>query len=228
MTLSTHPLEVYMQSLTCQMGLGDNAYFSSEGHFIPLEESKYVWIWDIFSGKGVASQCDQCNLPLSLSTKPLTRMLEILKTTMKHNFFPYILMMTGTVMALHYTTFIRTMKCCPITLGYGSSGTGKTTALHCGVALFGADDLRFYREATLATISHLCSTTNVPVGLDDLDSKGAFSKVIIDLYNGAKKGTVTRGESQPISTVVISSNFPPVEQQGYVNIKTLKMCGNCL
>ena len=45
--------------------------------------------------------------------------------------------LTGAVMALHYQTFIEKLHSCPITLAYGTSGTGKTTAIHCGLALLG-------------------------------------------------------------------------------------------
>ncbi len=137
---------------------------------------------------------------------------------MKHNFFPALMTISGTVMALHYTAFIDTMKSCPVTLAYGSSGTGKTTALHCGLSLLGANETRFYREPTPAMVQKLCSETNIPLGVDDPDTRGAFSKVVVDLYGGAKKGTISRGVSRPISTVVISSNFPTVDQQRYVHM----------
>ena len=35
----------------------------------------------------------------------------------------------------------------------------------------------------------VCSETNIPLGVDDPDTKGAFSKVVVDVYGGAKKGT---------------------------------------
>ena len=107
---------------------------------------------------------------------------------MQHNFFPTVMTISGTIMALHYTTFIDTMKSCPITLAYGSSGTGKTTALHCGLALVGADDIQFYQEPTTAMVQKLCSETNIPLGVDDPDTKGAFSKVVVDVYGGGEEG----------------------------------------
>ena len=123
----------------------------------------------------------------------------------------------GTIMALHFSTFIEKLKSCPVPLAYGESGSGKTTALHCGLGLLGADDMRFFRELTPAKVFELCSISNIPLGVDDPDSKSGFSKVIMDLYNGAKRGTIARGEVKPLSTVVISSNFPPVDQQRYSN-----------
>ena len=193
--------------------LGNQAYFSSEGKAIQCNESKYIWIGDIFYGMGVAAESQKCAISLPLTTAPLHSLLQALKVVMKHNFFPCVLTMAGTVMALHFEAFIGKMKSCPITIAYGSSGSGKTTALHCGLGLLGADELRFFRELTPAKVNHLCSITNIPLGVDDPDSKGSFSKLIMDLYNGAKKGTISRGEVKPKSTVVISSNFPPMEQQ---------------
>ena len=71
-------------------------------------------------------------------------------------------------------------------------------------------------------VTKLCSQTNVPLGVDDPDSKGGF-RVIMDIYGGAKKGTISRGETQPISTVVISTNFPTIDQQRYVIV-----CAVCI
>ncbi len=76
----------------------------------------------------------------------------------------------------------------------------------------------FYREPTPAMVQKLYSETNIPLGVDDPDTRGAFSKVVADLYGGAKKGTISRGVSRPISTVVISSNFPTMDQQRYVHM----------
>lgn len=58
--------------------------------------------------------------------------------------------LTGAVMALHYQTFIQKLRSCPIMLAYGTSGTGKTTAIHCGLALLGADEFRLYHKVSAA------------------------------------------------------------------------------
>ena len=180
---------------------------------IPSNQSKYVWISDIFNGTGVAAESQECAIQLPLTTRPLRHLLQVLKGAMKHNFIPCVLTMAGTVMALHFEAFISKFKSCPITIAYGASGSGKTTALHCGLGLLGADELRFFRELTPAKVSQLCSITSIPLGVDDPDSKNSFSKLIMDLYNGAKRGTISRGETKPKSTVVISSNFTPIDQQ---------------
>lgn len=122
-------------------------------------------------------------------------------------------LLIGTVMALHYESFIAKLKNCPIPLAYGSSGTGKTTAVHCGLGLLGADDNRFFRKVTAAKVAQLCSVSSVPLVVDDPDSKSGFSSILIDLYNGGKYATVGKGEMKPKSTVVISSNIAPIEEE---------------
>lgn len=167
----------------------------------------------MFEGVGIADNSLQCAIRLPLCTQPLQRLMGKLKIHMKHNFFPCLLTMAGTVLSLHYESFITRLKSCPVTVAFGQSGTGKTTALRCSLGLLGADDLRFYHGLSTAKILQLCSGTSIPLGVDDPESRVAFSKVIMDLYNGAKKATLSKGEIKPTSTVVISSNITPLEQQ---------------
>ena len=53
----------------------------------------------------------------------------------------------------------------------------KTTAFCCGLALMGADQFRLYRDLSPAKVLQLCSVTSIPLGVDDPDSKGSFSKM---------------------------------------------------
>ena len=193
--------------------LGSTTYISGKGEEILAEQSKHVWIGDIYHGPGVASSLDQCPIELPLSTEPLTILLLALKKSMKHNFLPCLITMAGAIMALHYQKFIENLKSCPVLFAYGKSGSGKTTALLCALSLLGADNLRFFRALSPAKVVQLCSITDIPLGLDDPDTKGGFSKVIMDLFNGAKQGTISRGEIKPKSTVIISSNITPINQQ---------------
>lgn len=119
-------------------------------------------------------------------------------------------------MALHYQSFIDRMRSCPIPFAYGAgSGTGKTTALRCALSLLGCEEFRFFHHLSPAKAMHLCSLTNIPLGLDDPDVRSKFSSLIVDLYNGAKSGTLTSGEIKPISTVVVTSNILPNDDQRY-------------
>ena len=119
---------------------------------------------------------------------------------------------------LHYKSFIKRMKSCPVPIGCGPSGTGKTTALHCGLSLLGADDLRLFHHLSPAKAIPLCSLTNLPLGLDDPDTKVNFSSLIIDLFNGARRGTLMSGEMKPISSIVVSSNVMPFDDERLYSI----------
>ena len=55
--------------------------------------------------------------------------------------------------------------------------------------------------------------SSIPLVVDDPDTKAGFSTMMMDLFNGAKTGSVGRGETEPISTVVISSNITPIEEE---------------
>ena len=109
-------------------------------------------------------------------------------------------------MVLHYTKFIECLTNCPIPIGFGKSGTGKTNALRCGLGLLGAHDFRFYHHLSAAKALQLCSITNIP-----LFKIGFF----IDFFNSAKKSTISSGDVKPISSIVVSTNFVPHQDMRY-------------
>ena len=195
--------------------LGKNAYFTSNGEPLTISASDYLFIGDLYEGKGVATESQQCIINMPISIDPLRLLLGKLKFCMKHNYYPTLLTIASTVMAMHYRRFIQNLSNCPIPIAFGGCGSGKTTALKCSLALLGAHTTRFFREISAPKIAEMCSVTDIPLGVDDPDSKSGLHKVIMDLFNGAKRGTVGKGETQPTSTVVISSNFTPHEQQRY-------------
>lgn len=132
---------------------------------------------------------------------------------MDHNFMPSVLTISSVILALHYQTMIKRLKFCPIPLAFGESGTGKTTALLSGLSLLGIQDTRFFSKVTKEKILQLLCSSGIPLGVDDPQSKGEISRLIIDLFNGAKSGTVTHGERKPQSTCVIAANFTTLDQQ---------------
>ena len=113
-------------------------------------------------------------------------------------------------MALHYQLLLEYLRFCPVPLSFGESGTGKTTALLCGLSFLG---VVFFSKLTHSKILDLCSCSSIPLGVDDPQSQGDFSRLLIDLYNGAKSATVTHGSRKPSSTCVISANFASDDQQ---------------
>ena len=57
--------------------------------------------------------------------------------------------------------------------------------------------------------------SGVPLGIDDPwpQSQGDISRLKIDLFNGAKNGTIAHDEMKPHSTCIISANFATGDQQ---------------
>ena len=47
---------------------------------------------------------------------------------------------------------------------------------------------RFFSKITKEKMLQMCSSSSIPLGVDDPQSKNDISRLIIDLYNGAKSG----------------------------------------
>lgn len=75
------------------------------------------------------------------------------------------------------------------------------------LSLIGADECQLYSKITKQKIFQLCCNGTLPVVVDDPDSQNDINRLIIDLYNGAKSGTITRGEAKPCSGAIIAANF---------------------
>ena len=200
------------------------------GNEVEVEDSMYVWIGHVYDGPGVAKSSDECAIELPLTTDPLSNLMTTLQRHFKHNFFPCVMTMAASILALHYKTMLHKLKSCPVPLAFGESGTGKTTALLCGLALYGAQDSHFFSKVTREQVMRLCASSSIPLGIDDPQSKNEISRLIIDLYNGAISGTVSKGNMKPNSTCIISSNFTTVEQQRYMNMYNNYMhtCVQCM
>ena len=129
--------------------LGPNLYFSVDGELLDPTNSRYFWISHLYEGPGIALQSAACHVDLPLSTDPLCNLVEHLRLTMEHNFFPSLLVLGSCVMALHYHSILSKFLFCPVPLAFGESGTGKTSALRCGLAIIAAYPSRFFSKATI-------------------------------------------------------------------------------
>ena len=181
----------------------------------------------MFSGAGVAKSQDQCSIELPLSTDSLCELVSQLKSSMQHNFFPCILTMASGIIVLHYRLFQKKLTFCPVPLAFGSSGTGKTTALKCTLGMLGIASNRLYCDVTKEKIVDLCCQSGMPLGVDDPRSKGNISNLLITLYNGAGVGTVSRGKQDLKSSCIITANFTTLDQQKYVSYMYLCCCHTC-
>ena len=48
--------------------LGKDAYFTENGEYLSVADSKHIWIGDMYEGKGVAAQSQQCIIRHPLTT----------------------------------------------------------------------------------------------------------------------------------------------------------------
>lgn len=187
---------------------------SSDGTTLELSETAYVWISDVFSGPGIPRASLAGLVEPSLSTTSLPPLLEVLKKHLAHNYYPAMLFMGAGILSLHYQEFIERLRYCPIPLACGESGTGKTTILEAALSLMGARETRVYSKATREKIFDMCcECAGIPLGVDDPHSKADINKLLVDLYNGKKGATVGKGERQPSSTIMITANFSPADQE---------------
>jgi hypothetical protein len=193
--------------------LGPDLYIDMGGQLVDPNQSDYIWVGHLYNGPQIAPNSAACIVELPLTTDPLTGLLEHLKTTMKQNFFPTLMVMGACAMAMHYHTILKKFLFCPVPIAFGNSGTGKTTALRCGLAMCGVYPTRFYSKASLEKYNDLCSDSHLPLGIDDPRSRAAISDLTMALFNGAKGGTLKRGEIIPTCMAIISANFTTKEQQ---------------
>ena len=193
--------------------LGPNLYMNGQGELVDPDLLKYMWVGHLYEGPNIAPQCTACPVELPLTITPLTHLLQHLRVTMKHNFIPAVLLLGSCAMAMHYHTILDKFMFCPVPIAYGRSGTGKTTALRCGLAICGSHPARFYSKASLEKYNDLCCDSHLPLGIDDPRSRAAISDLTMALFNGAKGGTLRRGDIMPKCMAVISANFTTKEQE---------------
>jgi len=193
--------------------LSSNVYVSADGKLLDICESKFIWIGNFHSGPGIPLPSEQCTIHLPLATNSLETLMNNLLLFMGHNFLPTVMTIFAVILSLHYQTMLRKLKFCPIPQAFGESGTGKTTALMCGLSLLGIQEFRFYSKATKEKILQLLCDSGVPLGVDDPQSKSDISRLLIDLFNGAMSGTIKYGDKKPESICIIAANFTTIDQQ---------------
>jgi len=186
---------------------GPNCHISSTGALMDESASPYVWISHLYAGPGVAPRDSACSIELPLSTEPLELLLEDLKNVMQHNFLPSVLVLGACAMALHYNTIIEACMHCSIPLVCGLPGTGKLTALRCGLSLLGAFPQRYWSYGTKEKYAALCSESMLPLGIDDPRSQSAISDLVMSVYGAAQEGSMSRGCQRANSLAIIASNF---------------------
>lgn len=187
--------------------LGPKLFLDNQGHLIDEGSCDLVWIGHLVSATKVAADSSQLPVSRPLGVKSLKNLLATLRIIMHHNFYPSVLALGATAMALHYSTIIKHSHHCHIPFLTGPSGTGKTTALRSGLSLIGAQEKRFFSRGTKEKYSQHCCESSFPIGCDDPLSEAHTGQLVVDLYNGAKSTTIKHGEMKPLSTAIVSANF---------------------
>ena len=62
-------------------------------------------------------------------------------------------------------------------------------------------------------ILNICLESSVPVGFDDPNGKSTIEEIVVSLYNGASFSSIARGQKTPEANVVISANFPLIDER---------------
>lgn len=175
--------------------LGPSLFIDKEGVLQNPATSKYSWIGNMYEGPGIAHINTACRIQLPLSASPLAELYAWVKENLLHNFIPSMLFSGSCCMALHYKKIIETLLFCPVLIAYGeSSGTGKTTSLIIGLSPTGSYPSCFVSQATYQKYADLCSSSYLPLGIDDPKSKNAISDLVIALFNGAKAAMMKHEE----------------------------------
>ena len=191
-----------------------DVHLTYTGDITDPASSEYTWIGHVLRAPGVAVNAQQCNIELPLTTDPLCALLQTLRVRMCHNFIPSCHdngRNSSCTALLNNATETQILSCssCIWRPWYGQN--------YC-LTVWSQFDGRKRRGSSARSVRRRFFSFAPPVqfpklGVDDPQSKNDISRLIIDLYNGARSGTVGRGEAKPTSTCVISANFTTLEQQ---------------
>ena len=198
--------------------MGSKLQLDSNGEEIPENEYQYMW----YNMHTSTSILPIIKLPLS-STPVLHSLLSHLKVVMKHNFYSAILVLSGAVLQLHYST-LQTLGGCPIVVAVGESETGKSTTLLAALALLGnafiilfilvvvmyihvgVSTSSYYERGTNAHFLTRSIESTLPFCVDDPQKSDSLSSLIVDLYSGTKIASM-RKEITPKCAFMIATNY---------------------
>lgn len=193
--------------------LNESLIVDADGTTVEKEDSPYTWVGHLTSGPGIAKPTDAIEVTLPLDSKALIPLVKSLQSLLQHNFLPGMMVLGACAMSLHYEVTLDRYLNCPVAIAFGQSGTGKTTALRCGLSIVGAYPNRFFSCGTKEKYLELCSES---IGINDPSVQKDVDSLCLDLFNGAKSGSIARGERRSSSTAIIAANFSTTSKEKLV------------
>ena len=120
------------------------------------------------------------------------KLIYIMEMCMKHNIIQALFVIAGALMSFHYIYVVRSWGGCSMVIAKGESETGKSTAIHTALSLFGCENIGHYIKGTNSAFIERLTLSTLPYNIDDpCKRKSGKSKAIqldiselaVDLYN---------------------------------------------
>ena len=103
-----------------------------------------------------------------MSVNPLVDLIATLEIILKHNFLPGLIVVSGVIIAFHFSTVKEMFGGCPITVAIGESETGKSTMIKATLSLFGCYQISRYVKGTNALFMERANKSTLFLGMKKL------------------------------------------------------------
>ncbi len=211
---------VGLQPKSGEWVISKEKYFDESGSPIEKENSAFIWSFEC-----LASKCDKVSpselipeVVKDLDTGCLHKLMGLLRSATRHNFFSALLVVGGALAGTHFRKIIDHFGGFSILIAFGPTETGKSTSIRAALSILGCQRAGFYSKGTSAYMMERSALSCFPYAIDD-PNMGSYAgrkqldvgELIVDLYNGAKTANLRSGALQPCSAPIIATNTPPKE-----------------
>ena len=199
--------------------LGPDIQIDEQGKSIEnLDDSEFIWLPKEALHQDSDYSTPQidvsCHIAKPLNSSVLVKYLQVLKGCLSHNFIAGLLVTSGMMMSLHYSTVREYFSGCSILVAMGPAETGKSTAVRLSLALFGLKESSHYVRGTNALFLARSAACVLPFAIDDPKGKGRaktnqldIGELVVDVYNGSSSANLKTGSRKPVTAPTIASNF---------------------
>ena len=108
---------------------------STSGEILDSATSPYILLGKVLARNPAVDIYPHVTMPLC--TAPLKHLLSVLQIALRHNFISGLLVVAGSMMALHYSAVVKVNSGCPMVIASGASETGKSTAIKAALSITG-------------------------------------------------------------------------------------------